>query len=350
MRAVNLGKISRTLLGCAIVMLSAAGNAQETNQAGLVGAKPVEAPAPTYPFNQRIAQNSGMVDLRFMVDENGSVYETIIIESSHEAFEEEALIAIRNYDYEPATFNGKPVRSATTAQIFFDSKGAEDKVPVDFAKLHGDATRELGRKSPNAKNVARKIKKLEKFNKFSPYTYTYINLLKFRYAKTFGDVQGQIIAAKQVLQFENLSGSQGPYVKPDIRSLIKRELFGLYVNSRRYSEALDVYKELTELDAAAEADFGGVVAQLHTAKRAKNPVSVMMTVEPRGHTSLTLFKQAFSIGEVSGKLSALNLRCDRNFSSLAFDLASEYIVPEIWGQCYLQVIGEPATTFKLTQF
>jgi hypothetical protein len=77
---------------------------------------------------------------------------------------------------------------------------------------------------------------------------------------------------------------------------------------------------------------------------------VMMTIEPRGHGSLTLFKQAFSISEVNGKLLALNLRCDRNFASLAFDLTSEYKIPEKWGQCYLQVIGEPATTFKLTEF
>jgi hypothetical protein len=82
----------------------------------------------------------------------------------------------------------------------------------------------------------------------------------------------------------------------------------------------------------------------------KNPVSVMMTIEPRGHGSLTLFKQAFSISEVSGKLIALNLRCERNFSSLAFDLTSEYNVPEKWGKCYLQIIGEPETTFKVTEF
>ncbi|MFT5571951.1 MAG: TonB family protein [Cryomorphaceae bacterium] len=350
MRVVNLGTISKALLGCGIVMLPVSGYSQDAKQAELVGAKPVEAPAPTYPINQRIAQNSGMVDLRFMVDENGSVYETIIIESSNEAFEEEALIAIRNYDYVAATYAGEPVRSATTAQIFFNSKGAEEKVHPDFAKLHGDATRELARKSPNAKNVARKIRKLERFNKISPYTYTYINLLKFRYAKTFGDVDGQISSAKLVLQFEELSGSKGPYVKPEIRISIKRELFGLYVNSRRYGEALNVYQELIALDSGAEARFGAIVTQLYAAKRAKNPVSVMMTIEPRGHGSLTLFKQAFSISEVNGKLLALNLRCDRNFASLAFDLTSEYKIPEKWGQCYLQVIGEPATTFKLTEF
>lgn len=349
MRNIALRLLSVSLSG-AVVLASPITVYSESDESVFEPALVSQSPAAEYPLSQRMAQNSAMVGLRFMLNESGGVYEAIVIESTDSAFEESALQAIKSYRYKPAKLAGEPIQSVATAQIYYSAKDAKDKVHSDFAKVHRDVTRELAKQQPSAKRIAKKVEKLEEFNRFSPYTHTFLNLLKFRIAKAFGDIEGQIKSAQRVLLFDAESGARGPYVEEQVRIAMKRELFGAYVNSGRYAEALSIYQALQDIDPGAQTTFAATVDQLRAVKAAKNPVSVAMTVAPRGYESLTLFKNAFSIGNVEGRLVALNLRCERKFAALEFSLTTQYKVPEEWGQCYLQVVGDPASKFKLTQF
>ena len=62
-----------------------------------------------------------------------------------------------------------------------------------------------------------------------------------------------------------------------------------------------------------------------------------------------LYKRNFQIAVTSGWLSEVKLRCDRRYVGFAFDPAMKYRIGDQYGTCYVELVGDPGTKFKLTQ-
>jgi protein TonB len=52
----------------------------------------------------------GMVELDFLIDENGSVQDIQVVESSGAVFDSAVVETVRNWKYQPATKNGVRVK------------------------------------------------------------------------------------------------------------------------------------------------------------------------------------------------------------------------------------------------
>jgi TonB family protein len=82
----------------------------------------VKAVRPVYPSTMGLANQEGIVVLRFVVDTKGVVKDPEIVSSSHPAFTESALQAIQRFRFEPGVKNGSAVNTRMQMPIHFQLK------------------------------------------------------------------------------------------------------------------------------------------------------------------------------------------------------------------------------------
>lgn len=101
---------------------------------------------PTYPPEARYAGITGTVVLSMIVDEGGHV-ESLKVLESQPAFDEAALRAVRDWEYEPFFRGGKPIRWKARVTLHFklrDWETPNDRRPIGS----GPATPHSGRQIP----------------------------------------------------------------------------------------------------------------------------------------------------------------------------------------------------------
>jgi protein TonB len=75
--------------------------------------------APLYPFDMRQKNVEGIVYVLFVVDQEGRVVNPTVEKSTHRAFEKPAIDAVRQWKFEPAVRNGRPVKAHLRVPIRF---------------------------------------------------------------------------------------------------------------------------------------------------------------------------------------------------------------------------------------
>lgn len=79
----------------------------------------IHAVEPEYPMVMRLTQTGGVVLVRFTVDRQGNVVDPVVEESTHPAFSENALIAIKQWKFKPARKDGEPVCTRSAVPMTF---------------------------------------------------------------------------------------------------------------------------------------------------------------------------------------------------------------------------------------
>ena len=79
------------------------------------------------------------------------------------------------------------------------------------------------------------------------------------------------------------------------------------------------------------------------------PVGVQGEIDASGYWNIKLFKNQFQLDDLIGFVAELKLRCEREYVFFDFDPDLRYSVSDDAGECTLQVIGDPETTFTLVQ-
>jgi TonB family protein len=95
------------------------------DQGTFVPARIKQSVPTNYPAAMRRYGLSGNVVFDFQIDEEGRVRNPVIHESDSPAFDEPAMIAVRQYVYHPATRDGKPVASNVRVTIAFSHNGGD---------------------------------------------------------------------------------------------------------------------------------------------------------------------------------------------------------------------------------
>lgn len=315
-----------------------------------VTSEPIKREPPVYPRGEQKLANSGMVELNFMVDSSGNIFEPIVERSTRVSFEAAALKAVAKYKYSPATLDGKPIESAQTIRILFQIQNDTDQVSIKFARNYKKFNKLFAQEPVDKKRLSSLIKNMESAGYLTPYAYAYLNLSKYRYSTKFGDKADQIEAIRRLLLFEGKAGEKGKFLDEDMRINLRRNLVKLGIESQHYGGALNAFDRLLEIDSEAETIFGNALDQIDEIYRSDKPVAVDIEVPDRGYNLTYLFKKNFSILDVVGQISGLKLRCRNKFAELEFNSDAEYQVPDSWGKCHVQILGTPKTAAKLVQF
>jgi periplasmic protein TonB len=80
---------------------------------------PVKTPPPDFPFDMKRNGVSGVVAVRVVIDETGSVADCTVSKSSHEEFEAPAIRAVKGWKFKPATKGGVAVKVSVVIPIKF---------------------------------------------------------------------------------------------------------------------------------------------------------------------------------------------------------------------------------------
>ncbi len=112
-------------------------------QTGYMPAKAIKRAPPLYPRSRQAKAHAGMVELAFMVGTDGRIFETIPLRSTHKAFEKNAVDAVNQYVYEPATLDGVPIETRETIRIVFAMMREKDAVVPEFHKLYRSINKQL---------------------------------------------------------------------------------------------------------------------------------------------------------------------------------------------------------------
>jgi TonB family protein len=89
------------------------------------GAQLVRQPKPVYPETLAKGLRQGNVVLIGRVDPSGKVQDTKLLTTSHLDFVEPALKAVRDWEFKPATRNGRPISIAANIALRFRQEGAQ---------------------------------------------------------------------------------------------------------------------------------------------------------------------------------------------------------------------------------
>jgi TonB family protein len=86
----------------------------------------IKSVMPSYPERMRQYSLRAEVTVRFVVDINGNVDNPVISQSTNPAFNENALLAIKQWKFKPALRRGHPVNVSMLAPLKFQMTGAYD--------------------------------------------------------------------------------------------------------------------------------------------------------------------------------------------------------------------------------
>jgi serine/threonine-protein kinase len=86
------------------------GSLVERGEPGVVNPKCVRCPSVPYPDVARRSRQQGVVELRFLIDEDGNVQDPEVLESGGEVFDRAVMESVRGWKYEPATKHGVRVK------------------------------------------------------------------------------------------------------------------------------------------------------------------------------------------------------------------------------------------------
>lgn len=129
----------------------------------------ISKPTPTYSEQARKSHREGVVTLSLVVEPDGSTGEVQVLKSVGDGLDEQAVSAVKQWKFEPGTYEGKPVRVRANVEISFrlgmssDASGASPSAALSeqVRNLYSNAQSAYGQHEyQTAANLARNITSL----------------------------------------------------------------------------------------------------------------------------------------------------------------------------------------------
>jgi len=346
-------RIALTLLSCSFSTILFAqtgqiGSDENTSEALLVEPKIISRGKINYPYQMRIKEHSGMVELRMMVDKDGRPYSPVVTSSSNVNFNEAAKQAVLNYKFTPASYKGSPVDSHFQLRITFLISGSQDSFSSErFSAAFRTVRKELNKEKPNKKKIDKRLTWMANAFRLNEYSIAYLALAKSRYASKFSDENEELLALRELRMYDDRATESGSLLGNETIGSVNARIIQLELKLGHYLEALYGHKELQKSHPDLASKFSSAISEAENILRSSKAFARRVDLSERGNQHLNLLATKFAIDEVEGSISNLIFRCERGYAELEFQHSSEYEVPEKWGLCWLDISGEPQTIARL---
>ena len=298
-----------------------------------------------YPGWARWQGREGWVRLDFMVDTNGRPYEIAATEwAGDRAFRRAAVRALRKSEFEPATFEGRPVHAGHHLYYHFALKGhvgGRDAVQRYYRAL----TKAVEKRDRHKADEY--LGWLERRGSHNLYEDAYLHVAKSGYYATWGDERQQLTALDRAVGHFTAKRR----LPESLYVALQRARFLLLVETKDYQRAVETLETLSEtpIDEAVLAPLQAVVDKLESVRLDNTAYSVPGDFGDRFSWNFSLFKDEFYLDAVEGRIEEIKLRCARKFISFRFDPDIQYKINREYMPCRMELIGDPGTTFALTQ-
>ena len=299
---------------------------------------------PYYPRVNQRSGKEGWVTMSYMVDPKGKAYDlTVISSSGDERFEDSAVRAAKRWEHQPAMLDGSAIDAGITMKITFRlsgptgatrgfsrrQKAVNKAIETKDRVLADDLMSELAERDRNLYEEA--------FYQVTRYNYALVwGTLGDRYNALSG--AAFIDNGKEFLPADALTGVR--YNK------MAMELQLNYLGqARRTGETLLVRK----LDASKLESVQNVIAKIDAAELGDGSLIVEARIGAGNKFSHLLLKSSFGFADVDGDLAEIRLHCDKDYVGFIYSKDTRYNVREDLDNCWMTVIGDPGTQFKLVE-
>ena len=368
---------------------SDAGTAQSSNQlsseiAQIVDAVPKLRVPAKFPMSEAKNDRDGWVRLSFVIEPDGSTSNVVIEESTgRRSFEREALRVIQQWQYEPATENGKPIQQCkNSVHMSFQMQRDKDGVSKRYYRLHRKVNSAL--KDNNIEKIEALIDKLERYEIRTLRESFYKYQLMADYARLKGNKAQQL---KQLTHAYNFSNSRKFFEHKQGQKSRQQDSIGTNKSDVEAAEKLSVeaqnhYKFLDDAlfpvlheKLMLELDFGLVGDALNSVEKllllssakpnwpayqqqkqtlvdfiaSDAPIITQGSIGERDFWQHSLIRNEFQLADVSGELHKLDIRCRNKRHVYTINDQSTWKIPQSWQGCNVYVYGDNKTTFKLVE-
>ena len=322
------------------------------------GAKPVETfslplptrrPHPKYPAVARMRAQEGWVEVQFMVDPNGKPYEITVTDSmGHAEFSKAAVRAVEGWEYDAARMNGQPLDAAARQRLIFSMTGTGAGVRSVFSQRFISIKMHI---KENERTEALEL--LEKAESRNLYEEVFLQIGWYLFHLRWGTPEQQRIALTRA----SASDPDTSHVPVDFIQMIMLARFRTEIQTNHLGAALITAKAVSRLQEEGkvklEADrlrsLNETVSKIEALKKDDVAFSVNGVIGEHANWTYSLLKDEMTFHVLEGEIAELKLRCDRRYVGFRFAADSTFKIPESYGNCQLEVIGNPGTTFTLTQ-
>mgnify|MGYP003042837917 CR=1 FL=1 len=306
------------------------------------GPKPKNLDPPRYPRNEAVLGHEGWVHLRLMVDPQGNPYEVVVSKSSgNEAFEKAAMKGAQALTFEPATIAGKPIHAAYEYKAFFDVTDA-DGARKPFVRRYRDLSKAIA-----AGDRQRADEDFAKLKVQNLYEEAYYNLAKYSYCRKWGNESQQLAALRLAIAEERYAR----FLPKQLFVTALQALLPLELKGKNFADAMKTWEKLksNDVDAAFIAAWQEIIDDIVLLRKDDRSYSVPGRMGKGSSWFYGLFKSRFRLVVSNGRVSEIKLRCDKQYVLFRYEPDIQYRVAEKFGECGMQLIGEPGTTFELIQ-
>ncbi len=305
------------------------------------------SPELKYPTKMAKIGHEGWVDLSFMVDKKGAAFGVTVIDSSGEpSFERAALEHVRKTTYQPATANGKPVEAAKHRRFRFEMNRVAKGASTSFYAKYKRFNKAL--RQGSLSKAAQYLNELNSKKVSNLYEDAYLNLANFYFlASSKRDPHSQLDFLSKALN----GNQQERYLKPAIYLSSLDAKFILEVQNNDLASALETYKRFSELEGGGSYHkrHAPSVESIKKFRDSDEPYAMKGTLGKGGLKSIKLFKQRFSVSNISGDLHEFRLHCSKRFVAFAAQIDSEYKIPDSYGKCSVTLRGSAGSEFTFWQ-
>jgi hypothetical protein len=233
-------------------------------------------------------------------------------------------------------------------RILFQGRQKAAVLP-EFATDFHDIKTLLESGASDSKLINSRISKLKDRGMLNPYATTQVNKLVYFSEKKFGSEDKQINALNALLLYQGMSGKNGRFLDDETAVIAYKELFNLHLEKGDYSGANRAYNSLWKIDPKVEKIYKETIDQLNEFSKDDRAFEMPLEITNRGYVSRNLWKRSFSFFDVNGKITGLKLRCELKHQELTFQPETLYQIPKEWGDCNLQISGDPRTKTIIVQ-
>lgn len=316
----------------------------------------VSKAVPQYPRNALRKNREGWVRLHFMVDTSGRPYEVAVTDSVGDSvFQQAAVGALEESTFEPARLDGKPIDAGHSMYFNFE-RHRNARARLWFARVYRSAMTAIDAGDrEEADRLFREMHAVSERN-WSIRTRGVLNLLedayfhiaKYAYYAKWGDARQQLNALDRAVRHM----TSEPRLPARLCFSLQRLRFDLLVQTQDYQRAIETFETLAEHPAgeATLTSMRETVNELETLRLDDRAYSVAGNFGDRFTWSYSLFKDEFLFADVDGRVEEIKLRCARKYLFHRFRPDMRYQINKDYQPCHLELIGDPGTTFTLTQF
>ncbi|MCY7296805.1 energy transducer TonB [Alteromonas sp. a30] len=298
---------------------------------------------PKYPKSAAAQGKEGWVSLSYVIEPDGSVANVIVVDSSNEIFEKNAIASIKQWQYSPATQDGNPTQRCRNHVILdFRLEKGPKAASRQFVKRYRIANKHLKNgELAKAKAVRDEIENKGRWNAYEDMFFQMLNTL---IAQQENDSLAELNAIEDILFHREL-------LKPDQIVAYVSRLFPLAIQNQQYGKIKWQFEKLVETQGdhpqieKLRPYYDKVTALLES----DTPFTVEGEIGERNYWYYRLNRRAFNISQINGALAKLEVRCDNKLSEFLVEEDSVWHVPASWGKCSVYLFGDQATQFTLTE-